>query len=82
MAFEKGSIRPSCKHFIRLPSTKSFYSDLVEWLIYYNNDRTHQVKMCNGSKSMDTLLNGKRIWAQKNLNQIYKKLVTVRLGLS
>jgi hypothetical protein len=44
--------------------------DLDEWLIYYNNDRTHQGKMCNGRTPMDTLLDGKRIWAQKNLNQI------------
>jgi transposase InsO family protein len=44
--------------------------DLDEWLRYYNNDRTHQGKMCNGRTPMDTLLDGKHIWAQKNLTQI------------
>lgn len=44
--------------------------DLDEWLVYYNNARTHQGKMCNGRTPMDTLLDGKRIWVQKNLNQI------------
>jgi transposase InsO family protein len=44
--------------------------DLDEWLRYYNNDRTHQGKMCNGRTPMDTLLDGKQIWDQKNLTQI------------
>jgi transposase InsO family protein len=44
--------------------------DLDEWLNYYNNQRTHQGKMCNGRTPMDTMLEGKRIWAQKNLTQI------------
>lgn len=44
--------------------------DLDEWLRYYNNDRTHQGKMCNGRTPMDTLLDGKLIWDQKNLTQI------------
>ena len=46
-------------------------SDLDEWLAHYNNERTHQGKMCNGRTPMDTLLDGKRIWAEKNLSQIY-----------
>jgi transposase len=44
--------------------------DLDEWLFYYNNERTHQGKMCCGRTPMDTLHDGKRIWAQKNLSQI------------
>jgi transposase InsO family protein len=44
--------------------------DLDEWLRYYNNDRTHQGKMCNGRTPMSTLLDGKLIWDQKNLTQI------------
>lgn len=44
--------------------------DLDEWLDYYNNARTHQGKMCNGRTPMDTLHDGKSIWAQKNLTQI------------
>jgi transposase InsO family protein len=44
--------------------------DLDEWLVYYNNERTHQGKMCNGRTPMETLLGGKMIWDEKNLNQI------------
>jgi len=44
--------------------------DLDEWLVYYNNDRTHQGKMCNGRTPMATLLDGKQVWVQKNLTQI------------
>jgi transposase InsO family protein len=49
---------------------ESLQKDLDEWLIYYNNERTHQGKMCNGRTPMDTLLSGKLIWDEKNLNQI------------
>jgi len=48
----------------------SLQTDLDNWLWYYNNERTHQGKMCCGRTPMDTLLDGKRIWAEKNLNQI------------
>ena len=44
--------------------------DLDAWLIYYNNERTHQGKICCGKMPMDTLLEGKLIWAEKNLTQI------------
>ena len=44
--------------------------DLDVWLESYNNDRTHQGKVCNGRTPMDTLLDGKRIWNEKHLNQI------------
>ena len=44
--------------------------DLDEWLSYYNNERTHQGKMCNGRTPVDTLIDGKRIWAEKNLTRI------------
>ena len=44
--------------------------DLDDWLNYYNNQRTHQGKMCCGRTPMDTLLDGKAIWLEKNLNQI------------
>ncbi|EEW6031987.1 transposase, partial [Escherichia coli] len=45
-------------------------SDLDEWLAHYNNERPHQGKMCNGRTPMETLLDGKRIWAEKNLSQM------------
>jgi transposase InsO family protein len=44
--------------------------DLDEWINYYNNDRTHQGKMCCGRTPMETLMEGKSIWAEKNLAQI------------
>ncbi|MEH5802687.1 IS481-like element ISErsp1 family transposase, partial [Escherichia coli] len=45
-------------------------SDLDEWLAHYNNERTHQGKMCCGRTPMETLLDGKHIWAEKNLSQM------------
>lgn len=44
--------------------------DLDDWLSYYNNERTHQGKMCCGRTPIETLLDGKKIWAEKvdNLN--------------
>jgi len=44
--------------------------DLDEWIHYYNNERTHQGKRCCGRTPMETLLEGKQIWAEKNLAQI------------
>jgi hypothetical protein len=44
--------------------------DLDEWIKYYNNERTHQGKMCCGRTPMETLLDGKTVWAEKNLAQI------------
>lgn len=45
-------------------------TDLDEWLSYYNNERTHQGKMCNGRTPVETLIDGKRVWAEKNLTRI------------
>ena len=45
-------------------------NDLDEWINYYNNDRTHQGIMCCGRTPMETLLEGKLIWDEKNLTQI------------
>lgn len=39
--------------------------DLDEWLDYYNNQRTHQGKMCCGRTPMATLQDGKTIWKEK-----------------
>lgn len=49
---------------------ESLQMDLDNWLWHYNNERTHQGKMCCGRTPMVTLLDGKRLWAEKNLNQI------------
>lgn len=40
-------------------------ADLDEWLEYYNNERTHQGKMCCGRTPMQTLEDGKQIWKEK-----------------
>jgi len=39
---------------------------LDDWLKYYNNDRTHQGKMCCGRTPMATLQDGKAAWKEKN----------------
>ena len=51
-------------------SLEELQMDLDEWMVYYNNDRTHQGKMCCGRTPLATLEDGKRIWAEKNLAQI------------
>ena len=51
-------------------SLEELQNDLDEWLNFYNTERTHQGKMCCGRTPMDTLLDGKSIWAEKNLAQI------------
>lgn len=42
--------------------------DLDEWLQYYNNERTHQGKMCCGRTPMQTLVDSKQIWMEKFIN--------------
>lgn len=51
-------------------SLEVLQKDLDEWINYYNNNRTHQGKMCCGRTPLETLLDGKQIWAEKNLAQI------------
>jgi len=46
----------------------SLQRDLDSWLHYYNNERTHQGKMCCGRTPIETFLDGKQIWREKNLN--------------
>ena len=43
-------------------------ADLDDWLVYYNNERTHQGKMCCGRTPIETLADGKQIWQGKMLN--------------
>ena len=40
-------------------------NDLDEWIDHYNNERTHQGKICKGRTPMQTLEDGKRIWKEK-----------------
>lgn len=44
---------------------QSLQKDLDEWLDYYNNERTHQGKMCCGRTPIETLEDGKKIWKEK-----------------
>jgi transposase InsO family protein len=41
--------------------------DLDDWLDYYNNERTHQGKMCCGRTPRATLQDGKSVWKEKFL---------------
>ncbi len=56
---------------------KMLYSDLGSlqeildvWLEFYNDERTHQGKMCCGRTPMQIVLDSKAIWKSKNVNQI------------
>lgn len=40
-------------------------NDLDGWLTHYNNERTHQGKMCCGRTPMATFEDGKRIYRDK-----------------
>ena len=45
---------------------ETLQTDLDEWVLYYNHHCTHQGKMCCGRTPMETFLDRKRIWAEKN----------------
>jgi hypothetical protein len=51
-------------------SIEELQQDLDDWLRYYNNERTHQGKMCCGRTPLQTLIDGKEVWRNKidNLN--------------
>lgn len=49
-------------------SLEVLQQDLDEWMHYYNTERCHQGKMCCGRTPMDTLIDGKRLWDEKNLS--------------
>lgn len=42
--------------------------DLDIWLTEYNEERTHQGKMCNGRTPINTFVDGLKIWREKNMN--------------
>lgn len=63
------------QEFYQVTFRKKIYSDLAslqvdldEWIEYYNNERTHQGKMCCGRTPMETLQDGKKIWMEKFVN--------------
>jgi transposase InsO family protein len=43
-------------------------SDLDAWMAHYNNERTHQGKMCCGRTPMATFEDGKRIYREKQIS--------------
>ena len=49
-------------------SIDELQKDLDTWLEYYNNQRTHQGKMCSGRTPMQTFLDGKKICLEKRIN--------------
>ncbi|MES3017897.1 MAG: IS481 family transposase [Bacteroidota bacterium] len=53
-------------------SIDDLQKDVDIWINHYNNERTHQGKMCCGRTPMQTFLDGKNIWNEKvvNLNLI------------
>lgn len=65
------------QEFYQITFRKKLYDNLEElqkdlgvWIATYNNERTHQGKMCYGRTLMETFIDGKRIWVEKNLAQI------------
>lgn len=65
------------QEFYQITFRKKLYDNLEElqkdldvWVANYNNERTHQGKMCCGRTPMETFIDGKRVWAEKNLAQI------------
>tara|TARA_B100000989_G_C19468568_1_gene439571 strand:+ start:120 stop:1151 length:1032 start_codon:yes stop_codon:yes gene_type:complete len=49
-------------------SIEDLQTDLDAWLNKYNEERTHQGKMCNGRTPMETFIDGLKIWREKSLN--------------
>lgn len=46
-------------------SIEELQVDLDDWIAYYNNERTHQGKMCCGRTPVQTLIDGKEAWRAK-----------------
>ena len=46
-------------------SVEQLQRDLDEWVLFYNTERTHQGKMCNGRTPMQTFLDGREQWRLK-----------------
>ena len=46
-------------------SIEQLQIDLDQWIDHYNNERSHQGKVCEGRTPMQTLEDGKRIWKEK-----------------
>ena len=51
------------------PKLEQLQIDLDEWIDTYNNERTHQGKVCGGRTPLQTLEDGKAIWKEKFVDQ-------------
>ena len=49
-------------------SIDELQTDLDQWIDFYNNERTHQGKMCCGRTPFGTMMEGKDIWKEKFIN--------------
>jgi len=63
--------------FYRVTFRKKVYSDLESlqvdldgYLQYYNTERTHQGKRCQGRTPLETFLDGKKCFAEKNVTAL------------
>ena len=52
------------------PDLETLQIDLDEYMNEYNTRRTHQGKRCQGKTPMETFLDGKRDFREKNLNEM------------
>ena len=50
---------------------ETLQNDLDEYIDYYNNTRTHQGKRCQGRTPMETFIDGKQLFEEKNVVQLY-----------
>jgi transposase InsO family protein len=62
--------------FYRVTFRKKIYSDietlqrdLDEYMVEYNTERTHQGKRCKGRTPMETFIEGKKLFNEKNLRE-------------
>jgi transposase InsO family protein len=62
--------------FYRITFRKKLYHDLEtlqedldEYIHRYNNERTHQGKRCKGRTPMETFIEGKKIYNEKNIDR-------------
>jgi len=54
-------------------SLEELQNDLNQWLLNYNNDRTHSGKYCFGKTPMQTFVNSKNLAEEKLLDQLLEK---------
>ena len=62
--------------FYRVTFRKKIYSDietlqrdLDEYIVEYNTERTHQGKRCKGRTPMETFIDGKKLFNEKNIRE-------------